>query len=53
MHEAAGKLGAGAELLLGPYSAPFSSGSKTGQIRRYKNRTDHQSATALAPNACI
>src|SRR5258707_13019026 len=29
----------------GPSPAPFSSGSKTGQITRYKNRTDHESAT--------
>src|SRR5438874_6235161 len=29
----------------GPFPAPLSSGSKTGQITRYKNRTDHESAT--------
>jgi hypothetical protein len=29
----------------GPSPAPFSSGSKTGQITRYKIRTDHESAT--------
>src|SRR5205814_1663523 len=29
----------------GPFPAPLSSGSKTGQITRHKNRTDHASAT--------
>src|SRR5271155_2627506 len=30
----------------GPFPAPLSGGSKTGQITRYENRTDHESATA-------
>jgi hypothetical protein len=30
----------------GPSPAPFLSAAKTGQITRYKNRTDHESATS-------
>src|SRR5207245_7144428 len=35
----------------GPSPAPLSSGSKTGQITRYKNRSDHESATRRQPEA--
>jgi hypothetical protein len=34
-----------AALLSGPFPVPLSGGSKSGQITRYKNRTDHESAT--------
>ena len=33
-----------AALLPGPFPAPLSGGSKTGQITRYKIRTDHESS---------
>jgi hypothetical protein len=36
-----------------PILRPLSSGSKTGQIARYKNRTDHESATTGLQCTCL